>query len=415
MGAITFVDTRAKMRRMGTLAVVDGLATVLDGEVPEGILGMKVTVARGVTLTPADGDIWLQELARRFKGYVWAQYIEADSATQARAALDALIDPSATYINGNDEFDPAEHPRWGPGTPGGKGGEFRPKTSPSVVGGGVHVLSDEAHRLEQTLLSGAVEHVRPIDSEVDYPGINDLAMAIADIDGVQTFIKACDQDRELAAYVVNLASGGLVDMPATVIRETPDDLAWNIESYGYSPPPLAVYASKVEGIVHANPAEMNADELLDMAVFDAAIGNNDRHGGNVLTEPGKRVHAIDHGLSFQTLVQNMALMHLEARERGEWWDVAWPGQPPRSYMQDPPAGKYRLKAKHVRALKRIKRWLKNGGRKYLEAMDLNCNRGNYEGVDGMVRRINWMLRTGEILMCGDLGGGPDYMRETVDV
>ena len=414
---VVFVDVRAGMQRMGSLAVMDGLATVVEGDIPADILGMKVQIDRDTVLLPTDGDQWLYELSRRFKGYVWAQYVPD-------LAPDMPVRMTKAEREQQVLFEESEHPRWGPGSPGGKGGEFAPKTPSSLVGGGVHVLSNNAHDLEQALLTGAITNVRPHDTEVKYPGANDVAMAVAEVEGVTTFIKACDQDREAAAYVMNLAMGGLVDMPVTLLRDTPPDLRDNMEYYGHSAPALSVYCSKAEGAPHADPATMNPSQLLDMAVFDAVIGNNDRHGGNVLTEPRKSIHAIDHGLSFQTLIQNQALQHLEARQAGEWWQAPQTtsggyghtgGTQPTSYIYEPQKT-YRLKAKHVRALKRVKNWLSKGGRQYLESQDLDLGKGNFEGVDGVVQRVNYMLRTGDVLFGGSaFGGGTDYSTEAVDV
>lgn len=88
-----------------------------------------------------------------------------------------------------------------------------------------------------------------------------------------------DLERELAAYLVNLELGGLVDCPVVALR---DDTPWG-------------RAAVIEWKDRAAKGSSGAD----VALFDAIIGNTDRHSGNYLkTADDKRYIPIDHGLSF---------------------------------------------------------------------------------------------------------------------
>ena len=107
--SVVFVDVAHDFRHMGTMAVVDGEAVCIEGDLDQGILDY-VVITRDGDITSEDGDLWLQEVARRFKGYVWAVYVpDPESTEEAR------------------DFDPAKHPKWPKGTEGGKGGRWMPK------------------------------------------------------------------------------------------------------------------------------------------------------------------------------------------------------------------------------------------------------------------------------------------------
>ena len=123
--------------------------------------------------------------------------------------------------------------------------------------------------------------------------------------------------REVAAYEVSEATGwGLV--PPTVLREGPygegmvqlwievsaeEDAAELLALVdGEEPEPgwkAIGFAEVGEGrtalLVHADD-----ERLRRLAVLDAVINNADRKGGHLLPEPGGRLYAIDHGVTFNT-------------------------------------------------------------------------------------------------------------------
>lgn len=156
--------------------------------------------------------------------------------------------------------------------------------------------------------------------------------------------------REAAAFEVSEATGwGLI--PVTVLREGPygegmcqewigpppgterepgteHDAGTGSEPGDEAEPLLALieeeepgpgwkavgFADVGEGrtalLVHADD-----DRLRRLAVLDAVINNGDRKGGHLLTAAGKRLFAIDHGVTF----------HAESRLRTLLW--GWAGEP----------------------------------------------------------------------------------------
>jgi hypothetical protein len=301
-----------------------------------------------VVVTPNDGERWLEELASRFKGYLWAIY-DPQPAPEMRVA-----------------WDPAKHPHEPAGS--GKGGEWAHTT------GGAAVAADEAHLVEEKLLHGVIKDLKPLDRKRDTHGVNWGLMGTARVGGKVTYIKAQDPDRERAAYEVNAAMGNLVDMPVTVVRETPVALRRGKSIDGTPAEPRAAFSVKGLGETEHDYSEMPRGPLRDMAVFDAVIGNNDRHLGNILYDPKtQHVTAIDHGLCLQTLASrrdgggNLVGIALAESARS--------GLPPT------------LTAKQRSALKKCKQWLRDGGRARLESMDIGFH-PIYEGVDGMVKRVH---------------------------
>lgn len=92
-----------------------------------------------------------------------------------------------------------------------------------------------------------------------------------------------DLERELSGYMVAKRMG--IDMPATVLRKTPEDRAM-VQEFS-------------EGTVGKNTSDgwRTARNLDEIALFDAVIGNEDRHAGNFLVRDSKII-PIDHGMSF---------------------------------------------------------------------------------------------------------------------
>ncbi|WP_327357294.1 SCO1664 family protein [Streptomyces sp. NBC_01304] len=138
--------------------------------------------------------------------------------------------------------------------------------------------------------------------------------------------------REVAAYEVSEATGwGLV--PPTVLRDGPYgegmcQLWIEGDADAAEPELLALvdgetpedgwkaigFAEVGEGrtalLVHADDARLRR-----LAVLDAVINNADRKGGHLLTGPGGRLYAIDHGVTF----------NVEDKLRTLLW--GWAGEP----------------------------------------------------------------------------------------
>jgi hypothetical protein len=107
-----------------------------------------------------------------------------------------------------------------------------------------------------------------------------------------------DLKNERAAYLVNRALGGYVEMPPVTLRQ--------VKGLGYAAVQTEVnnYDGTIGDAGEPDENEDVADEER-IAMFDALIGNLDRHKGNVLArfdpdrESGERgLIAIDHSLAF---------------------------------------------------------------------------------------------------------------------
>lgn len=94
--------------------------------------------------------------------------------------------------------------------------------------------------------------------------------------------------RERAAYLVDRFLG-FNFVPPTVIREIGDKVG-SLQEY--------IPSAKVGGSVRKG--DIPEEELAKLRLFDMLVRNTDRHGGNYLFK-NKKVHAIDHGLSFVNL------------------------------------------------------------------------------------------------------------------
>jgi hypothetical protein len=145
--------------------------------------------------------------------------------------------------------------------------------------------------LEKKLATGDVSaQSQPINA-----GVNKTS--VSDVEGTKVIVKpksgldmrvlrnnippGHDMERELAAYEVAKYMG--VDMPTTVVRQTPYGVAMVQE-----------FRNGVSGFGRDLNQLNNRDAI---ALFDAVIGNEDRHGGNFLVS-GQNIIPIDHGLSF---------------------------------------------------------------------------------------------------------------------
>jgi hypothetical protein len=93
-----------------------------------------------------------------------------------------------------------------------------------------------------------------------------------------------DNQREMAARVVNARMGGLVDMPTAVVRNIPGLGSSFVQEWR-------------DGQTLNSYHDLTDAELHKTAMFDYLIGNTDRHPGNGLID-GSHFISIDHGLSF---------------------------------------------------------------------------------------------------------------------
>lgn len=95
---------------------------------------------------------------------------------------------------------------------------------------------------------------------------------------------------EVAAYYINTQLGNMAPrMPAVVRHESvphPDGNHY------------AAAVMKHNGPDYKNNGQMDIDSWKDMNVFDHAIANTDRHGGNWMHK-GAEISSIDHGYSFR--------------------------------------------------------------------------------------------------------------------
>jgi hypothetical protein len=98
-------------------------------------------------------------------------------------------------------------------------------------------------------------------------------------------------EAERLAYIVSTLTPGLVDIPATVLRTTPD---------GYG---VMVQAWRDGGHNVWTLRECLRSDVVGLAAYDWIVGNADRHPGNGLQVPTGHYHhdrivAIDHGAAF---------------------------------------------------------------------------------------------------------------------
>lgn len=130
-------------------------------------------------------------------------------------------------------------------------------------------------------------------------------LAHADQTHIRDFVAGHnDIGRELAAQYINDKMGKWVDMPTAVERTFPDDLKYNrARDPRYDPEELvpigrALVLNWREGKPLGAMSRARMADVRKMALFDAIIGNTDRHAGNALIAPDGHMVAIDHGLAF---------------------------------------------------------------------------------------------------------------------
>lgn len=146
-------------------------------------------------------------------------------------------------------------------------------------------------RLDSVLRSPPRE-ARPQD--IDHQGVSytwrlrhgDGVQSVFKVDGSDIFCPECGADREVAVYRIDRLLG--FDLtPVTVLTEVDDD--------GRTLRGSAMYF--VPGATR--PHEVGAAKPDRLRLFDAIIGNTDRHQNNWLLLDGGRVVAIDHNRAFE--------------------------------------------------------------------------------------------------------------------
>jgi hypothetical protein len=224
------------------------------------------------------------------------------------------VQPKETLpdIEPEERSDP-KHPQYEAGTTvDGEhvGGQFMPKDGAGATDGTAdappawQVLSDEAHNIQERLLNGAVENVKMLQqvASVD-AGIHSYECSVADVGGQKAFIKASyDANREYAAVLINQMLGNYVNMPVGAYRPLPEGAV-----PGEEPGRMAMFSEFIEGGSGHSHA-MDRTEMRRIALFDAVIGNCDRHPGNVRIDTHGNMYAIDNGIAFRDHGLNEALI-----------------------------------------------------------------------------------------------------------
>jgi len=175
-----------------------------------------------------------------------------------------------------------------------------------------------------------------------------------------------DVKREYATYLFAKMVPGLVEVPAMALRNVngADALAMEIVQDAYHPWGWDI------------PQGISITVKRNMALFDAVVGNTDRHCQNffVSSDRPKRVIAIDHGLCFPLPSQSGGRIDLGTTLflRGE----------------------------------RLPKWCINWLNKIL-AMEFKIRRVlsahiEYEAIEEMFKRVNWMLDRGRFMDSYDL-------------
>ena len=167
-------------------------------------------------------------------------------------------------------------------------------------------LANEAQQIRSSLLLGAVEDIHRLSDWGVEGGINASDCAVATVGGVRAFLKkGGDAPHEYAACVVSRMLGMdgralFVDVPETVLRK----YGWQRDYLGIGPLQPAPGQGKVsfaefrDGETGVVAKRIRTRELYNLAVFDALIGQTDRHRWNRLVDDDGHVVAIDHGFAF---------------------------------------------------------------------------------------------------------------------
>ncbi|MCC6236477.1 MAG: SCO1664 family protein [Dehalococcoidia bacterium] len=114
--------------------------------------------------------------------------------------------------------------------------------------------------------------------------------------------------REVAAYELSALLGWHL-VPPTVIREGPRGEG-SLQLFIEHDPEEHYFVLREDAALH--------DQLVRLATFDRVANNADRKGGHILSDPNRRLWAIDNGLTF----------HQHEKLRTVIWDFAGTEAPP---------------------------------------------------------------------------------------
>ena len=123
----------------------------------------------------------------------------------------------------------------------------------------------------------------------------DLVDQFGDAHKVIVKVSAMDMtvEAEVLAYAVSTLSPGLVDIPATALRQTADGRTVSVQYW------------RDGGMAHTDLSTSLRSDIVGMAAYDYIVHNADRHPGNAVQVPTGHHHhdrlvAIDHGAAFMT-------------------------------------------------------------------------------------------------------------------
>jgi predicted ABC-type ATPase len=112
-----------------------------------------------------------------------------------------------------------------------------------------------------------------------------------------------DGRHELAAHIINRSLGNLVDMPPAVMRDFGDISGWQ-STPGHQPRKMnrtLVSVYRHDGEIPKSLETFytaSSKDIAKLGLFDAVIGNTDRHLGNMLLTPTGHLIALDHSAAF---------------------------------------------------------------------------------------------------------------------
>lgn len=156
---------------------------------------------------------------------------------------------------------------------------------------------------EEQLLNGEFSEVESFEG-----GVNDIWIgrvgnrtAVWKKEGIgHQLIKSGGEGiRERAATLVNKGLGNLIRMPKVVLREA-EKFGGKIVIQTHVPNKGTLVGNAGKGTIERKQLVKYVDDIHDLGLFDAVIGNLDRHSGNFLiTDSG--LFGIDHGLAFPNM------------------------------------------------------------------------------------------------------------------
>lgn len=241
-------------------------------------------------------------------------------------------------------FTPGLHPQYPKGTPGGKGGEFRPGLADALQELGIADRRELLHRAQSSgerdrsqLRGGEAAqtelvtfndgtravHKRTHDSDAgsgrEQADREELASLAAAAVGVKAPAVVRAGDDDVYMEYVDGDIGSTIDLgDGTEHNIIPVTDTWSAEYFGLPADFIGYAVVDAEGPIGHSTDLDEAQRILDaasrsldetlrptafqqisaMEVFDDLIGNDDRHSGNWIVTPAGDVYGIDHGLAW---------------------------------------------------------------------------------------------------------------------